>query len=220
MVSEWRIGLRSRARPADAATRTWRRRPSAAAMEQEMNGATNELESPTARTLLRALLDVEGKGRPGGSKKRKSQGSPSGNVEKPPSRRPARRPALAGSRCVSTLFHRHTRRDLRQPRERGSLGSKKPPASRKPLKYKQIPWSPGNKRLPKECQRLRKASKDFQKFPEISKSFRRPPGPGDAAGWRADCGDGLNGAPATTADRCSENRATRLRSGQGVSHQG
>ena len=32
------------------------------------------------------------------------------------------------------------------------------------------------------------------------------PGPGDAEGWRAERGGGLDGAAVTTADRCSENR--------------
>jgi hypothetical protein len=83
-------------------------------------------------------------------------------------------------------------------------GSEELPAARKPVKDKEIPWSPENKGLPetskdfkrlqKTSKRLRKTSKDFQKFPKISKSFRRPPGPGDPEAWRADCGDGLGGA--------------------------
>jgi len=90
-------------------------------------------------------------------------------------------------------------------------GSEQRPASRKPLKYQEMPWSPGNgspgdERLPKDFQELQrtskrlqktskdfqrfpKISKDFQRFPKISKNFRRPPGPGDAEGWRAAAGE-------------------------------
>ena len=79
--------------------------------------------------------------------------------------------------------------------------SEQRPASRKPLKYQEMPWSPGNgspgdERLPKDFQELQKTSKglpktskDFQKFPKISKNFRRPPGPGDAEGWRTAAGE-------------------------------
>ena len=55
--------------------------------------------------------------------------------------------------------------------------SEQRPASRKPLKYKAMPWSPGNgspgdERLPKDFQGLQKTSKDFQRFPEISAGLR------------------------------------------------
>ena len=66
-------------------------------------------------------------------------------------------------------------------------GSEQRPASRKPLKYQEMPWSPGNgipgdERLPKDSQelqrtskRLQKTSKDFQRFPKISKDFQKFP---------------------------------------------
>jgi len=86
-------------------------------------------------------------------------------------------------------------------------GSEQRPASRKPLKYQEMPWSPGNgspgdQRLPKDFQELQrtskglpKTSKDFQKFPKISKNFRRPPGPGDAEGWRTAARGAARGLP-------------------------
>ena len=87
------------------------------------------------------------------------------------------------------------------PGSAAASGSEQRPASRKPLKDKEMPWSPGNgspgdERLPKDFQELQrtskghpKTSKDFQKFPKISKNFRRPPGPGDAEGWRTAAGE-------------------------------
>jgi len=74
-------------------------------------------------------------------------------------------------------------------------GSEKLPAARKPVKDKEIPWSPENKGLPetsKDFKRLQKTSKDFketskdfQRLPEISKNFQKfPPasGPGRPGG--------------------------------------
>lgn len=92
----WCLGerLRSRAGAADAATRTGRRRPSAAGSDgAETNGAANDLESPTRESPRTALL------------------ARCFGVEERLSRRPPRSANPVRSQRHSSSFNRHRCRD-------------------------------------------------------------------------------------------------------------
>jgi len=54
-------------------------------------------------------------------------------------------------------------------------GSEKLPAARKPVKDKEIPWSPENKGLPETSKEFKRLQRDFERLPKTSKNFQKFP---------------------------------------------